>query len=108
MAARALVQNLADQTGVGNEIEQLKVSAQVLGVGPKFSLILAIENMNSEAGLFDLFVVFQANIAFYKLSCYYVKVIDFLFIAIIIITVLLSIEGTTGAARFIPQSVHKR
>lgn len=87
VAAKALVQNLADQTGIGNEKEQLKVSAQVLGLGPKFSLILAIENMNSETALLDLFVVFQADVAFYKLSRYYIKVIYFLFTAITVITV---------------------
>lgn len=74
VAARALVQSLTDQTGIGNEKENLKVSAQIIGLGPKFTLILAIENMNSEAGLLDLFVLFQADIALYKLSSYYVKV----------------------------------
>lgn len=74
-AARALVQNLADQTGIGNEKEQIKLSAQVLGLGPKFTLILAIENMNFEEGLLDVFVVFQVDVALYKLSRYFVKVI---------------------------------
>lgn len=78
VAARTIVQNLTDQTGIGNEKEQLKISAQVLGLGPKFSLILAIENMNSETGLLDLFVIFQADVTLYKLSCYYAKVIAFL------------------------------
>lgn len=91
VAARAVVQSLSDQTGVGNEKEQLKVSAQVLGLGPKFTLILAIENMSTEAGLLDLFVVFQADITIYKLSSYYIKVINFFFTAITIISVALKV-----------------
>lgn len=73
-AARALVQNLADQTGAGNERARVKLSAQVLGLGPRFSLVLAVENMHSEEGLLDLLLVFQADVALYKLSDYFVKV----------------------------------
>lgn len=74
-AARALVENLADQTGIGNEKAQIKLSAQILGLGPTFSLILDIENMSSEEGLLDLLVIFHADIALFKLSCYFVKVL---------------------------------
>lgn len=75
IAASALAQNLADQTGVGNEGAMVKVAAQVIGLGPRFTVTLTIENMHSEVGLLDLFVVFQADVNLYKMSYYYVKVI---------------------------------
>ncbi|XP_050310813.1 Bardet-Biedl syndrome 1 protein homolog [Anthonomus grandis grandis] len=73
-AARALVQNLSDQSGVGNEKEQIKLSAQVLGLGPKFTIILSLENINPKKPLLDLSVTFHVNPAYYVLSTYVMKV----------------------------------
>ncbi|CAG9759499.1 unnamed protein product [Ceutorhynchus assimilis] len=73
-AARALVQNLADQSGIGNEKEQIKLSAQVLGLGPKFTVILSLENINPNKALVGLAVTFHANPANYILSSYIITV----------------------------------
>ncbi|RZC38478.1 BBS1 and/or ACBP domain containing protein [Asbolus verrucosus] len=69
-AARALVQNLTDQSGTGNAQEQIKLSAQVLGLGPKFTLILTLENMNSDKPIYNFSVIFHAKPIIYKLSTY--------------------------------------
>uniref|UniRef100_A0AAR5QFK4 Bardet-Biedl syndrome 1 N-terminal domain-containing protein n=1 Tax=Dendroctonus ponderosae TaxID=77166 RepID=A0AAR5QFK4_DENPD len=73
-AARALVQNLSDQSGIGNEKEQLKLSAQVLGLGPKFTVILSLENINPNNPLVGLCVTFHVNPLYYVLSLYAAKV----------------------------------
>lgn len=70
-AARALVQNLSDQSGTGNTEEQIKLSAQVLGLGPKFTLILTLENMNADRPVYNFSVVFHAKPTIYKLSTYF-------------------------------------
>lgn len=69
-AARALVQIQSDQSGIGNEKEMVKLSAQVLGLGPKFTLVLTLENMNSEKALVGLSMVFHCKPTVYKLSNY--------------------------------------
>lgn len=69
-AARALVQNLTEQSGAGNAEEQVKLSAQILGLGPKFTLILTLENMNGDKAVSNFSVVFHAKPTIYKLSSY--------------------------------------
>ncbi|XP_044260139.1 Bardet-Biedl syndrome 1 protein homolog [Tribolium madens] len=73
-AARALVQSLSDQSGAGNAQEEIKLSAQVLGLGPKFTLILTLENMNAEKPIYNFLVVFHAKPTIYKLSTYVIFV----------------------------------
>jgi Bardet-Biedl syndrome 1 protein len=73
-AARALVQNIGDQSGAGNAQEQVKLSAQVLGLGPKFTLILTLENMSSDKAVYNFSVIFHARPTVYKLSNYVVLV----------------------------------
>ncbi|XP_030761918.1 Bardet-Biedl syndrome 1 protein homolog [Sitophilus oryzae] len=72
--ARALVQNLSDQSGVGNEKENIKLSAQVLGLGPKFTVILTLENINPNKVLTGLSVTFHSNPIFYTLTTYIITV----------------------------------
>ncbi|XP_022916121.1 BBSome complex member BBS1 [Onthophagus taurus] len=74
LAARAMVQAQSNQTGVGNEKELLKLSAQVLGLGPKFTLNLTLENINIERALIGLNIILHCNPTIYKLSCYLIKV----------------------------------
>ncbi|KAK4876426.1 hypothetical protein RN001_012848 [Aquatica leii] len=69
-AARTLLQINCDQSGIGNPKEQIKLSAQVLGLGPLFTLILTLENMNSDKALIQLSAVFHCNPDIYKLSLY--------------------------------------
>ncbi|XP_065155693.1 Bardet-Biedl syndrome 1 protein homolog isoform X2 [Atheta coriaria] len=69
-AARAMAHSLSDSTGMGNEKEMVKVSAQVLGLGPNFTLVLNLENMNSNKPLLDLSIVFHVRPDLYKLSDY--------------------------------------
>ncbi|XP_066144542.1 Bardet-Biedl syndrome 1 protein homolog [Euwallacea fornicatus] len=73
-AARALVQNLSDQSGIGNEKEQIKLSAQVLGLGPKFTVILTLENINPLKPLVGLSLTFHCNPALYILSSYVISI----------------------------------
>lgn len=69
-AARALVQTLTDQSGAGNPQEQIKLSAQVLGLGPNFTLILTLENMNGDKPVVNFSVVFHAKPTIYTLTTY--------------------------------------
>ncbi|CAH0556153.1 unnamed protein product, partial [Brassicogethes aeneus] len=69
-AARSLVQSLSDQSGVGNEKEQIKLSAQVLGLGPKFTLILTLVNMNNEKCLAGFTITYHTKPTLYTLSSY--------------------------------------
>ncbi|KAF5272140.1 hypothetical protein FQA39_LY01222 [Lamprigera yunnana] len=69
-AARTLLQINCDQSGIGNPKEQIKLSAQVLGLGPLFTLLLTVENMNPEKALIQLSAVFHCNPEIYKLSLY--------------------------------------
>lgn len=78
-AARALVQIQSDNSGVGNEKELVKLSAQVLGLGPKFTLILTLENMSNENPLIGLSMLFHCKPTVYKLTKYIVPVIAFKF-----------------------------
>lgn len=73
-AARAMAHSLSDSTGMGNEKEMVKVSAQVLGLGPNFTLVLNLENMNSNKPLLDLSIVFHVRPDLYKLSDYLIPV----------------------------------
>ncbi|KAL1490258.1 hypothetical protein ABEB36_012984 [Hypothenemus hampei] len=73
-AARALIQNLTDQSGIGNEKEQIKLSAQVLGLGPKFTIVLTLENINPTKPLVGLKVTFHVNPLYYILSNYVIKI----------------------------------
>ncbi|XP_017775574.1 PREDICTED: Bardet-Biedl syndrome 1 protein [Nicrophorus vespilloides] len=73
-AARALVQSQGDQTGVGNDKELIKLSAQVLGLGPKFTLILNLENMNGDKALIDLTMIFHCKSSIYQLSHYVLRI----------------------------------
>ncbi|KAF2901979.1 hypothetical protein ILUMI_04215 [Ignelater luminosus] len=70
IAARTVVQVNSNQAAAGNEKEQLKLSAQVLGLGPMFTLILTLENMNSDKALIELSAVFHCKPSIYKLSSY--------------------------------------
>ncbi|KAF7283601.1 hypothetical protein GWI33_023358, partial [Rhynchophorus ferrugineus] len=72
--ARALVQNINDHSGIGNEKENIKLSAQVLGLGPKFTIILTLENINPNKALFGLSVTFHTNPKLYSLTTYIVMV----------------------------------
>ncbi|KAK5645322.1 hypothetical protein RI129_006622 [Pyrocoelia pectoralis] len=69
-SARTLLQINSDQSGIGNTKEQIKLSAQVLGLGPKFTLILTLENMNPEKALIQLSAIFHCNPENYQLSLY--------------------------------------
>lgn len=73
-AARALVQNLSDQSGAGNAQEQIKLSAQVLGLGPRFTLILTLENMNANKAVCGVSVAFHVRPSTYKVDNYMILV----------------------------------
>ncbi|GJQ85344.1 hypothetical protein Trydic_g12650 [Trypoxylus dichotomus] len=73
-AARGMAQMLSDQSGIGNEEELVKLSAQVLGLGPVFTLILTLENMSNEKPLYGLSVVYHATPSVYHLSDHYLEV----------------------------------
>ncbi|KAB0795298.1 hypothetical protein PPYR_12137 [Photinus pyralis] len=69
-SARTLLQINSDQSGIGNTKEQIKLSAQVLGLGPTFTLILTVENMNPDKALIQLSAIFHCNPENYQLSLY--------------------------------------
>ncbi|KAK9679844.1 Ciliary BBSome complex subunit 1 [Popillia japonica] len=73
-AARATVQMQSNQSSIGNEQELVKLSAQVLGLGPIFTLVLTLKNMNNDKPLCGLSVVFHAAPTFYQLPDYLLEV----------------------------------
>ncbi|XP_044753442.1 Bardet-Biedl syndrome 1 protein homolog [Coccinella septempunctata] len=73
-AAREMAQNLNYQIGSSNEKKQIKLSAQVLGLGPKFTVILSLENISTESPVVDKTVVFHVRPDKYQLSSYIFKI----------------------------------
>ncbi|XP_045475110.1 Bardet-Biedl syndrome 1 protein homolog [Harmonia axyridis] len=73
-AAREMAQNLNYQIGSGNERKQIKLSAQVLGLGPKFTVLLSLENMSTELAIIETTVVFHVKPDKYQLSSYTFKI----------------------------------
>ncbi|KRT84753.1 hypothetical protein AMK59_2661, partial [Oryctes borbonicus] len=73
-AARAMVQMHSDQSGIGNEQELVKLSAQVLGLGPILTLVLTLENMSNDKPLYGLSIVYHVTPTIYQLSDYFLEV----------------------------------
>lgn len=94
-----MVQMQSDQSGIGNEKELVKLAAQVtctkiyipnyyqfqiylsevfafkvIGLGPIFTLILTLENMNNDKPLYGLSVAFHTKPTIYQLSEYLIQV----------------------------------
>ncbi|KAL3268342.1 hypothetical protein HHI36_007458 [Cryptolaemus montrouzieri] len=74
LTAKEIAQNLNYQTGNTNERKQIKLSAQVMGLGPKFTVILSLENMNSDTPITEMSVVFHVKREIYHLSSYIFKI----------------------------------
>ncbi|XP_060528580.1 Bardet-Biedl syndrome 1 protein homolog [Cylas formicarius] len=72
--AKAICQAFTDQSSTGNQKEQIKLSAQVLGLGPKFTVVLSLENINPENHVKGVFVTFHVNPSLYKLSRHFVEI----------------------------------
>lgn len=74
--ARQTVRNI-DTSGLAiTDRQPVRLSAQVLGLGPRFSLILTLENVSSEKSVSDLTVVFHADSKFYAIATPFVQVSD--------------------------------
>ncbi|KAK9881636.1 hypothetical protein WA026_017158 [Henosepilachna vigintioctopunctata] len=74
LAAREMAQTLSCQIGCGNEKKQIKLSAQVMGLGPRFTVILNLENMNPNSPITSTTVVFHGKPDVFRLSTYIFKV----------------------------------
>ncbi|GLV44515.1 Bardet-Biedl syndrome 1 [Carabus blaptoides fortunei] len=73
---RATVQahKMADQSVSDNAKHPVKLSAQVLGLGPKFTLTLMLENLSNEKSVGNLSLVLHAQIQKYQIGLPFINV----------------------------------